>query len=276
MGDAQLARLGLQRVAPAALTDDQQIAVGDRAQDGRPGFQQGRVALLRLQTGDHADDLRAGLHPVLPRQRAARILVVVALEVHAVVDEADRDDRPAFVDELRLDGAGDGDESIELRRQFQQGLTICLGPDAAGMGRGDQVRAPLAGLAQRDDGARRDRLGAIHVGVDDVRPDFREMGCQGTHGDDVVRLIDDEDRDARLLELADGTAGRQGDDRHVVARGVHPGDQGIQVFLGAAVGPGREDLHDSDPSTTGQAGPLERCQARIPGQGGTHLNPPFA
>ena len=92
MGDPELARLRLERVAPAALADDEQIGVGHRAQDRGPRLEQRRVALLGLEPGDDADDLRAGLHAVLLGQRAARLLVVVALEVDAVVDEADRDD----------------------------------------------------------------------------------------------------------------------------------------------------------------------------------------
>ena len=50
-----------------------------------------------------------------------------------------------------------------------------------------------------------DRLGAVHVGVDDVGPDLGQVRGQGADGDRVVRLVDDEDGDAGALELAHGT-----------------------------------------------------------------------
>ena len=65
-----------------------------------------------------------------------------------------------------------------------------------------------------------DGLGAVHVGVDDVRPDLGQVRRQRADGDRVVGLVDDEDRDAGALELADGAARRERDDRHVVARRV--------------------------------------------------------
>ena len=47
-------------------------------QDGGPGFEQRRVALLRLEPCYHADDLGPGLHAVFLGERAARLGVVVA------------------------------------------------------------------------------------------------------------------------------------------------------------------------------------------------------
>ena len=55
------------------------------------------MALLRLEPGHHADDLRTRLHPVLLGQRAAGLLVVVPIQVDPVVDEADRHSRPLLV-----------------------------------------------------------------------------------------------------------------------------------------------------------------------------------
>ena len=129
------------------------------------------------------------------------------------------------------------------------------------MDRGDQVRPALARLAEGDDRACRDRLGAIHVGVDDVRADLGQVRGQGADRDRVVGVVDDQDGDAGPLQLAHGAARRQRDDRHVVARGIHPGDERVEVLLGAAVGAGREDLDDPDAAAAGE------LRARRPGRG---------
>ena len=63
------------------------------------------------------------------------------------------------------------------------------------------------------------------------------------------------------LELAHGAAGRQGHDRHVVAGGVDPADERVQVLLGAAVRAGRQDLDDADPAL--RSGPDARL---LPGR----------
>ena len=65
-------------------------ASGTAASDRRPRLEQRRVALLRLEPGDDPDDRALGRQAVLLAQRAARLLVVVALEVDPVVDERDR------------------------------------------------------------------------------------------------------------------------------------------------------------------------------------------
>ena len=52
--------LRLERLALRALADDQEVRVRDGGEDRRPGLEQGRVALLRLEPGDDADDRRAG------------------------------------------------------------------------------------------------------------------------------------------------------------------------------------------------------------------------
>ena len=233
------------------------------------------MALLRLQPRDDPDDLRAGLHAVLLGQRAARLLVVVALEVDAVVDEADRDDRRgprrwslaslAFETAMSWSNCGVSSSSA---------CAVRLGPDAARMGGGDEVRPALAGLAEGDDRARRDGLGAVHVGVDDVGPDLGQVGRQGPDRDRVVGLLDDEDRDAGPLELADGAARRERDDRDVVARRVDPGHERVEVLLGAAVRAGREDLDDADPPRAGERRARRRASRHgIPGQRGAHARP---
>ena len=74
---------------------------------------------------------------------------------------------------------------------------IRLRADAARMDGRHEVRPTLAGLAEGDDRPGRDRLGAVHVGVDDVGPDLGQVGGQGPDRDRVVRLLDDEDRRRR-------------------------------------------------------------------------------
>ncbi len=75
-------------LAPAPLADDQEVRVGHGAQHQRPRLEQRRVALLGLEPGDDARRSgEPGSEPVLLGQRAARLLVVVALEVDAVVDQ---------------------------------------------------------------------------------------------------------------------------------------------------------------------------------------------
>jgi hypothetical protein len=115
-------------------------------------------------------------------------------------------------------------------------------------------------LAERDRGARSDELGAIHVVVDDIRPDRREVRGEGADGDGVVRILDDHDRNARALQLPDGVAVRQRHDRKVEPRGVNPGRQRVQVLLGAAVRTRGKNLHDADPvgGRDGVGNPLER------------------
>jgi len=52
-------------------------------------------------------------------ERAARLLVVVALQVHSVVDQADRRTDPTLVPHLPLDGLGDHDQAIHQRGQLR-------------------------------------------------------------------------------------------------------------------------------------------------------------
>ena len=145
------------------------------------------------------------------------------------------------------------------RRELEQRGAVRLGPDPARMGGGHEVRLALAGFAEGDDRASRDGLRAVHVRVHDVRPDLSEVGRQGTDRDRVVRILDDQDRDAGSLELPDGAAGRERHDRDVVARRVDPGHEREQVLLGAAVRAGREDLDDPDPPSAGERRARQRA-----------------
>jgi hypothetical protein len=128
----------------------------------------------------------------------------------------------------------------------------------------------MADLAQGDDRAGRDGLRPVHVGVDDVRPDLGQVGRQGPDRDGVIRFIDDQDGEAGPLELAHGAARREGDDRHVVAAGVHPRDQSEEMFLGAAVGAGREDLDDPDAAAAAQHRAADGVEAGIERAGSAH------
>ena len=150
-------------------------------------------------------------------------------------------------------------------RQLEQGRAVGLGADPARMGRGDQVRPPLAGLAERDDRPCRDRLGAVHVGVDDVGADLGQVGRQGADRDRVVRVVDDEDRDAGALELADRAARRQ---RRRPTRRSGPGRSGSPARRDA---PGRRrSCRSRGPRRRGSRRPpaafgaFERGQARDP------------
>src|SRR5437870_12297189 len=75
----------LELIAPAALADDEQVRVRHIAEDDRPGIEEGLVTFLGLEPRDDADDLRTGLHPIFIAERAARLLVVVSIEIDAVV-----------------------------------------------------------------------------------------------------------------------------------------------------------------------------------------------
>ena len=61
------------------------------------------------------------------------------------------------------------------------GFAVAEGPDIS------------TGPAKGDDRPGRDGLGAIHVRVDDIGPNLRQMGGKDPDGDGIVRLIDDQD-----------------------------------------------------------------------------------
>ena len=132
------------------------------------------------------------------------------------------------------------------------------------------------GLAQRHDRPGGHGLGPVHVGVDDVGADLGEVRGKGRDRDRVVGLVDDQDRDTGAQELAHGTPRRQRDDRDVVASRVDPGDQGVEVLLGAAVGAGGEDLDDADATAWNASAAEAASRQRIPGHRCAHLRTPVA
>jgi len=124
MGDTVGLRSLLELIAPAALADDEQVGIRDIAKDERPGIEERLVALLGLESRDDAHDLRTGLHPILIAERAARLLVVVSIEIDAVVDEPDRRPVAMLARDLVLDGIRDSDELIHLRGKRPQRLAV--------------------------------------------------------------------------------------------------------------------------------------------------------
>ena len=194
-------------------------ADGQASQHERPRLEQRRVALLQLQPADDADDRRRRLHAVLLAQRAARLLVVVAVEVDAVVDERPRRRRPALLDDLAVDrvrdrrsggrstasaGCSSSWSSPERTRdewtvEITHGRRWPASPSAIAAFV-PTISARYMWLwttsARTSTGARRGSPVAM-----------------ASSGSSITR-----DVDARPLELADGAARRQRDDRDVVAR----------------------------------------------------------
>jgi hypothetical protein len=235
-----------------------------------PRVEQRLVALLRLEPGDDADDLRAGLHAVGLAQVAVRLHGVVAGEVDAVVDEPDRREAWPLVGDLRDDRIRDGDQLVDLRREAAQRLAVRGGPDAGRMDRRHEVRPRAARVPHREHGLRPDHVGAVHVGVDDVRPDRSEMGRQRGHGGRVVGLLDQRHREPGTLQLPDGAAGGQRDDARLEPRGVEPGHQPEHVLLRSAARAGREDLDDTNPAGRARPAAVDRRQAGVPGDRTRH------
>jgi hypothetical protein len=265
--DAQRARLGLEWLALRALANDQQVGTRNGGEDGRPGVEQGRVALLGLEPGDDADDRRIDRDRVFAVEGAADVGVGVAAQVDAVVDEADRGARSAFLLELADDRARDGDQVVHPRRQGPEQRAILLGPDATRMHGPDDIRAALSGRGQRPGRLRADHLGAVHVVVDDVGLDGCEMRGDDLDRGGVVHVVEDARRDAGALEPADGGAVAEREHRHVVARGVDAGHEVEDVLLGAAAGAGREQLDDADATAARRQREAENgLEARVAGE----------
>jgi hypothetical protein len=270
VGDPVRGGTVLEHVAHRALAHDEQVGVGHAAQHVRPGIDQRLVALLRLEAGDNADDPRPRLHPVLLTQVRRRQLVVVPAEVDAVVDQLDRREARPLVGDLRHDRVRHRDQLVHLGRQAAQRLAIVGRPDPRRVGGRHEEGPGMAGPRHREHRLRPDHVGAVHVGVDDVRPDAGQIrGQRGDRGR-VVGLVDERDGEPGPLQLAHGAAGRQGDDARVEPRRIEPAHQPEHVLLGAAVRAGREDLDDADPVAPGGALAVDRGQAWIPAPGHRH------
>jgi hypothetical protein len=82
------------------------------------------MALLGSEARDDPDEERVVWQAVLLAQGAARLLVGVALEVDAVVDELDRRPDALLGVDLVHDGAADRDEPIHVERKAADLLAI--------------------------------------------------------------------------------------------------------------------------------------------------------
>jgi len=89
------------------------------------------VAFLRLESSDDAHDRGLGVDVVVLVERAAGLLVVVALQVDAVVDEADRRAPAPLIGDLLLDRLRDDDQAIHQRRELAKRFAILDAADAA-------------------------------------------------------------------------------------------------------------------------------------------------
>ena len=248
-GDAKDVGLGLQGVLLRALADDEKPGVGDGGEDQRPGVEQGAVALLRLESSHDAHDRGLGIDVVILVQRAAGLLMVVALQVDAVVDEADGRAPAPFVGDLLLDGLRDDDQTIHQRRELTECFAVLGAADAARMHRRNDHRAAAALLTEMEGGLGADDLGPEHVVVDDLGLEIAELLGQRQDGHPIVRLVDHRRFDARLLQPADAAAVGERDNPDLVAGRVQPRGEREDVLLRPAVGAGGHDLHDPHPPT---------------------------
>ena len=166
-------RLGLrlERLAARALAHDQQPRVRDRVENQRPRLEERRVALLRLEPRDHADQRRSPARTRTPRAACSTPPAVVAIEVHAVVDHAGSarrsGPRRGSWPTMR---AADRDQTVHLGRQHREqrrGLPTVA--DATRMDRVDQERPRQASLDEAHHRPSSDDLRPIHVAVDDLR-----------------------------------------------------------------------------------------------------------
>jgi hypothetical protein len=260
----------LEEVPPTALANDQEVGARDLAEDVRPGFDQRLMALLRLEPRHDTDDLRARLHAVFLVERAARLLVVIPLEVDPVVDQPDRSSGPMLVGDLALDRLRDRDQLVHRRRQLADELAVLGRSDPGGVNGRDNVRPPMSTLLEGERGLGAHDVSPVHVGVDHVGPDQRQVGRHRADRVGVIGLVDDGDVEAGPLELADGTPRRQRHDRCLIAGPVETAEEREEMLLGAAVRAGCEDLDDADARRTGHREVLERGEARVPGDGRAH------
>ena len=118
-------------------------------QHHRPRLEQRRVALLRLEPGDHADQRRALREAVLLGQRAARLCLARTVQIDAVVDRA-RPARPSDPPPRAWPRSpADRDEPIHRGVRRRSSARSCLAAHAARVDRADDVR-PRQALARRE------------------------------------------------------------------------------------------------------------------------------
>ena len=205
------ARLGFEQLALRALADDQQLGVRDEARtSGQASSRVGWPFSGSRRATTPTTGAPAGM-PYSVVERAARLLLGVALEVDAVVDEVDRGADAALVIELADDRARDGDQAVHPRGEAAQELAILLGPDAARVDRADDERAGPTGRREGPRGLRAHDLGPVHVVVDDVGLDGGEVRRDGLDRRVVGHVVEDAHVHARALDAAHARAAREGE-----------------------------------------------------------------
>ncbi len=156
--------------------------------------------------------------------------------------------RPSSL-ELVLDHRRHRDQLVHVRRQVAQHVAILLGPDAAGVDGRDTTYGRRWPISPRAIAARVPTVSARYMWLwmTSARTSARCAASAPTaiasSGSSMTRTS----KPARC-SLRTALPGRQRHDRDVVAVRVHPGDEPVQVLLGAAVRAGREDLDDADPT----------------------------
>jgi len=131
----------------------------------------------------------------------------------------------------------------------------------------DHVRPRAPRLRESQRRARPHQLRPVHVVVDDLGTDVGHERGHGPDGDRVVRLLEDVDGQAQAGDLAGRAAAGERDDRRVVAAPVEAREERVDVLLGAAVGAGRQDLHDTHGPAARERGPVHRLTQGSPGAG---------
>jgi hypothetical protein len=271
VGDAVRGGPMLERVAHRALADDEEIRVRHRAEDVRPGVDQRLVALLGLEPGDDPDHPRSRLHAVLVAQVRGRLLVVVAPQVDAVVDQLDRRETRPLVGDLRDDRVRHRDQLVHLGREAAQRLAILRGPDARGVDRRHEVRPRFAGVGHREDRLRRDRRrrGTCGCGRRRAGPGrryAREPRPAAASSGSSMSVTWNPARSSLRTALPADSATMLASNRG----GVETAHQPEDVLLGAAVRARRKDLDDANPPATGRALAVDRREAGVPGDRRRH------
>ena len=200
---AQGLRLRLQGLAKGALADDQQARLGDAHHDLRPGVQERGVALLGFQPRHDPHEGAADGEAVLLGQRAAGLQLVVAGQVHAVVDELDRGTGATLPLDLGLDRTAHGDEAVHAGREGSDEIAVFRTAHPAGMDRRHDVWPGQTELADADRGPRAHDLRAVHVVVHDLRAAPAEVLDEAACHLFIRYLVQDRHGDARRRHAAD-------------------------------------------------------------------------
>jgi hypothetical protein len=115
----------MQLLRERPLADHQEARGRDPLEHPRPCLEERRVALLGFQTCHHPDERSAFGEAVLLGKGATRLGVVVAGEVHPVVDELDGCEvRTALSSQFPHHGLADSHQPVHRRGETHQGLAV--------------------------------------------------------------------------------------------------------------------------------------------------------